>query len=107
MKESDIQRLILDWLAANRIWHIRLNAGAMFGSYKGKKWAVRFGRPGQADILVIKHHGSTCHRVIWIEVKNEKGKQSAAQEAFEREVNQQGHYYILARSLEDVTALLG
>jgi hypothetical protein len=53
-KESEIQRAILDWLAAERIWHIRLNTGAMAGSHKGKKWFVRFGRPGMADILAVK-----------------------------------------------------
>jgi hypothetical protein len=53
-KESDIQRAILDWLAAERIWHIRLNTGAMAGSHKGKRWFVRFGRPGLADILAVK-----------------------------------------------------
>lgn len=120
MKEKDLQRLVLDWLSAHRIWHIRLNTGAMSGSHKGKKWFVKFGKPGMADILV--HMWKPCSRVcpgsgvfscgrdyywkepltIWIELKAKRGVQSPAQKEFQQEVEAHGMKYILARSLEDV-----
>lgn len=125
VKESDIQRLILDWLAAERIWHIRLNTGAMAGSHKGKKWFVRFGRPGMADILAVKSYRATwvlpvqvmavssmtvgdCFPIpaYWIEVKGPKGTQSDEQKRFQKEVSEQGMTYILARDLNDVIAKL-
>jgi hypothetical protein len=116
-KERDIQRLILDWLAANRIWHVRLNTGAMFGIHKGKRWAVRFGKPGMADIVAVhlmpvKYQCSCTKmvgeemRMVWIEVKTPKGVQSDDQKRFQQEVEGQGMTYVLARSLEDVQEVL-
>jgi hypothetical protein len=111
-RERDIQKLILDWLAAKRIWHIRLNTGAMGGSHNGKRWFVRFGKPGMADILAVaelynEYALLEVPTVVWIEVKAEKGKQSPDQKRFQEEVEREGMTYILARSLEDVTEVLG
>jgi hypothetical protein len=113
-RERDIQKLILDWLAAKKIWHIRLNTGAMGGSHNGKRWFVRFGKPGMADILAVTSVVETVDDytmfpkpvVAWIEVKAEKGKQSDDQKRFQEEVEREGMTYILARSLEDVTEIL-
>lgn len=101
--EAQTQRLILDWLVARKIWHMRINTGAMSGSHKGKSWFVKFAKPGTADILAS---WADAH-FYWIEVKSPAGKLSEAQEAFREEVEAQGHIYILARSLEDVTEVLG
>jgi hypothetical protein len=49
------------------------------------------------------------HRIplmVWIEVKGTKGVQSPEQKAFEKEVKKSHMKYILARPLEDVTAVL-
>lgn len=106
MKESDIQKGILDLLAAERVFHVRMNSGAMFGEHKGKKWAVRFGEKGMADILVIPKVGSWTIPALWIEVKNEKGKQPDDQKAFQARVEEEGHRYLLARSIDDVLACI-
>src|SRR5690348_12228433 len=104
-----MQLAILDWLAAERIWHIRLNTGAMAGSHKGKKWFVRFGRPGMADILAIKYiktaYGDS-HHVNWLECKTPNGRLSPAQREFCREVSEQGHNYYILRSLDEAIAIL-
>jgi hypothetical protein len=116
-KEADVQRLIIDWLAAKRIWHMRLNTGAMTGVHKGKKWFVRFGKPGMADILVVTRVNQIaqvgmetfiCAKtpVYWIEVKGPDGKQTDDQVRFEFEVGKAGMGYILARSLEDVQKVI-
>ena len=98
-KESEIQKAILDYLALKKIWHMRLNTGAMSGSHKGKRWFVKFGKPGMADILAtIVVNGIL--RVYWIEVKRPGGKQSAAQLEFQAEVYEQGHNYLVVESLE-------
>jgi hypothetical protein len=111
IKEKDLQRLVLDWLSAQRIWHIRLNTGAMSGSHKGKRWFVKFGKPGMADILAYPR-GPQYRRweevPTWIELKATKGKQSVEQLAFQDEVQEAGMSYVLARSLEEVqNALIG
>lgn len=114
-RERDIQRLILDWLAAQKIWHIRLNTGAMSGAHKGKRWFVRFGKPGMADILIVgscpvsiagENRIRYWSQVAWVEVKAPKGVQSEDQKAFQKEVEAAGMTYILARSLEDVSDAL-
>lgn len=108
MKESEVLRQITDYLTAKGILWFRMNSGAMFGSHKGKNWAVRFGTRGMADILAFV--GSSFQTPnfqipVWIEVKNEKGKMSEYQTFFKELVESRGHFYVLARSVDDVMAL--
>lgn len=105
VKERELQRLVLDWLSAKKIWHIRHNTGAMGGTHKGKRWFVRFGKPGMADII-IAYRVREEFRTAWVELKAAKGVQSDAQKEFQKEVEQNGMQYILARSLEDLQAVL-
>lgn len=98
MKESEIQKQITGWLAVNSVWCLRMNVGSMSGSHAGKKWFVRFGEAGQADLLAFPYG---CHPV-WIEIKQEKGKQSGLQKSFEAKVREEGHYYFLVRSLDEL-----
>lgn len=118
MKERDVQKLILGWLQAKRIFAIRMNVGAVRAEYQGTKRFVRFGVAGQADILAfpwISHlQGNGPHLInareiwpVWIEVKGEKGRQSELQKSFQAQVEAEGHRYVLARSLDDVIAVLG
>jgi hypothetical protein len=68
MKENELQRLIIDWLNAKKIWNFRYNVGAMKGSHKGKSWFVRFGKPGVADYwcggIAAKRTGSKLRRAL-------------------------------------------
>lgn len=105
--EAQIQVSILEYLAVRHIWAMRINTGAMFGQHNGKNWAVRFAKPGTADILCTFFAGGAAFPVVgWIEVKAPDGKQSEAQIAFQEEVEAQGHKYILARSIEDVAGFV-
>lgn len=102
--EAAIQRLIIDWLSVERIWHRRMNSGAtVIPSARGNRF-IRYGSVGMADILATFQHKGRLS-VVWIEVKAPKGVQSEAQAMFEEEVQEQGHVYLLARSLDDVTQL--
>jgi hypothetical protein len=101
VKESDILKQILDYLTVEKIWHLRINTGAMFGRHKGKSWAVRFAKPGTADILCTVEDQQGI-LILWIECKRPKEKQSADQLAFEQEVLNAGHGYLLADSYEKV-----
>lgn len=102
VKESDIQKIIMDWLALHRIFHYRNNAGAMSGTHKGKSWFVKFGKVGMPDIVCVIEG-----RYVGIEVKGPKGEQSRTQTEFQVELTRAGGLYILARSLEDVTKVFG
>jgi hypothetical protein len=64
LRESDILKQITDGLTAHRIWWMRCNSGGMFGSHNGKRWAVKFGRKGMADLLAIRREFSPQCRSI-------------------------------------------
>ena len=101
--ESEIQRQILDWLKIKDIYAWRNNTGAMSGSHKGKRWFVRFGCAGMSDILGLLNTG----KFLAIEVKRPGGKLTPAQEGYLAAIRARQGVAIVARSLEDVTAILG
>lgn len=63
--ESEIQKACIDWLntiPGVKVW--RQNTGGMSGEHNGKKWYMKFGQKGQADITGI------CNGIrVEIEVK--------------------------------------
>lgn len=95
--EHEIQNAIVRWVALNpdhlRVW--RQNAGvADFGRHR-----VRFGVKGWADLgAIIAPYG----RVLQIEVKADKGRQSQEQKFWQEMIENHGGVYILARCVEDV-----
>lgn len=97
LREADILRTILDYLRVHRIFHFRLNTGAM----KIDKRYVTFGKVGAPDIFVV--HRGQC---LGIEVKGPKGKQSQAQWEFAERLTVAGGLYVVARCIEDVDAKL-
>lgn len=94
MKESDVQRQILDYLALKRIFHYRNNSGA-FKRDDGHFY--RFGATGSPDIICVVNG-----QYVGIEVKAANGKQSDHQKEFQKSLDAAGGKYILAYSLEDV-----
>lgn len=110
--ESATQKAVLDFLAAKRIWHVRMNTGAMQAEHNGKKRFLRFGRPGMADIQATRQlaecdYPHSHQRIIWMEIKSPTGKQSKAQKEFQREVEAEGHTYLLIRSIDQVMQFFG
>lgn len=101
--EAYVQSSILDYLAARHVIAFRMNSGAV----KMASGFVRFGVKGMADIVAF---GSTrmprVPRVIWIECKADKGRQTPEQKSFEAQVREAGHTYIVARSIDDVAVWL-
>lgn len=53
---------------------------------------------GVPDLAVLMDGG----RILWVEVKTEKGRQSAEQIAVESRLQSLGHRYIVARNVDDV-----
>ena len=65
-READIQRAVMDYLAARGFRVFRRNTGAVRSTYKGKARFIRFSQPGQAD-LYGWHIGTGRH--IEVEIK--------------------------------------
>jgi hypothetical protein len=106
-RESGVLRACLDVLAAEKIWHRRWNTGAV----KDGKRFFRFGRKGDADILAIRRYfdqGAWRELLepVWIETKATRGKQTADQREFQREVEAEGHTYLLVRDAAELQAWL-
>jgi hypothetical protein len=97
MKESDLQKQILDYLDLKRIFHYRNNSGAFVDS---QKHFYRFGVLGSPNIICV-----IAGQHLGIEVKAPKGKQSDHQKEFQKNLGAAGGRYILARSLDDVIIL--
>ena len=107
--EGYVKAAIMEYLAAKRIFAVRMNSGMQIGTHKGKNWAIRMNAPGTADILALPIccvYGVRHSVPLWIECKAAKGKQSEVQKSFQAQVEAEGHFYILARSIEDVEAAL-
>jgi hypothetical protein len=104
--EALTQSLICDYLTAKRVWWMRMNTGATLAEHNGKTRMIRYGRKGCADLLAIMPARHVkAHHTIWIETKH-RTKQSEYQKAFQEEVEGEGHFYIVARTLEDVMAVI-
>ena len=87
MKEREIRKQIQDYLRWTG-WFVYYNLAGL-GSY-----------PGLSDLVAVKNG-----RVVHIEVKTPKGRQSDWQKRFQRDLEAAGGEYILARSVADVEHL--
>lgn len=104
--ESELLKIVMNYLAAERIFAIRMNTGAI----KLEKRFIRFGVPGMADVLAFPWYQGVCkceaiHRQIhplWLELKAKKNKQSDLQVSFQAQVQAEGHRYFVIRSLDDL-----
>jgi hypothetical protein len=90
VKESDIQRQILDYLAIKGVFAYRNNSGAL-------RRFFRAGVLGGPDVVC-----GIDGRYIGIEVKAPKGKQSDHQKEFQKNLEAAGGKYVLAYSLDDI-----
>jgi hypothetical protein len=98
--EREIQTSILHLLAAERIFAIRLNTMAL--TDRGRVIRSHSGGAGVADIIAFPFCFKGTPSILWIEVKSETGKQSPEQKNFQQHVEEQQHFYLLARSPEDI-----
>ena len=106
--EAEVQRAVLDLLAYERIWAMRINTAAqVLQDDKGNRRFVRSHSAGKgtADVQALVPAGR-LFMVIWIECKNSIGRQSPEQISFQQDVERRGHRYIIARSVDDVLKAL-
>jgi hypothetical protein len=103
--ESDLVTAILQYLHLRGVVAWRNNAaGVKRTDRKGREFYVFRGRRGVTDILGIMPDGTG--RLLAIEAKTLTGKLSEEQRAFLDDVNRAGGVACVARSLDDVAAML-
>ncbi len=104
--EGYIKFAIMEYLAARKIFFLRVNSGAILGAREGRTWCVRLAPVGTPDILVLLPKLDGRQRVIetipvWIETKAGKNVQTPSQIEFQRDVESRGHAYIVAHSIDE------
>jgi hypothetical protein len=102
-EEGDIQKRILQYLVARGLNPRRYN-NRIYGQTRGLHIPIRLAN-GKADNGHPDIGVRTRHARIWIECKTPSGAQSDAQKAWQREVEELGEIYVVARSLDDVRVL--
>jgi len=106
LKEHQIQNAILDLLAAEHLFAMRINtSGHVIREANGQRRFLRShsGGAGVADIVVfIPLHGGAYTSVLWVEVKRPGEKQTPEQASFEERVLAENHYYLVAHSSDEV-----
>lgn len=109
MRESHIVSAIKSWLQIyenqGKLVFIRNNSGATVTHEQGRKprfWKA--GKPGSSDFLIFICGGRTLH----VECKNDTdgGRQSFAQQEYQRKIEDLGHPYYIVRSLDDMEKIL-
>jgi hypothetical protein len=109
--EGYVKHAIQEYLAAERIFYLRSNAGSQIitNPDTGKRRMLQMAPAGTADILALPWmlvQGMNLFVPLWIETKAPGKKQSPVQKTFERERIADGHAYIVAWSVEDVAEWL-
>lgn len=115
--EGAVLHSILDYLLIKKILCFRMQTGAHVASYGGRTRMIRYGTPGMADVLAFPVESISFNpgdemadfsRVVpfWVEVKSAVGRQSPDQVAFQKIVEDSGHWYLTARSIDDVENFL-
>lgn len=101
VRESDIQRSILDYLQLRKFIAFKYNS-TQYGIRDGKSFAFKSGNVGVSDILACSPSG----KFVAIEVKKPGGKPSDAQVAFINQVSKQGGIAAICYSLDEAISLI-
>lgn len=98
MKETEIVRACLEYLAVKKIFAWRQNQGVIpTGSGQFRRFA---GLRGVSDILGVLPGGT----ILCVEVKSEKGRESEYQEEFQKKVSDLGGVACVVRSVDELEA---
>ena len=98
--ERDIQYTILQYLKAKKIFSYKNSTAGIYKKATGSY--IPSQSVGSPDIIAV-----IDGVYVGIEVKGPKGKQSADQKQFQKDLEKAGGLYILARSVEDVDKGIG
>ena len=121
MREAELKTAVSDYLEYGTNqgkWYAdRLNSGEVIVVAGQSRRRVKLCREGTADFMILRAVHSdpkpraiipkidSC-RVIFIELKGDKGKTSPAQNAFKLLVEMQGAKYEEVRSIEELEIIL-
>ena len=101
MKECDIQRECVEWFR-NTYKDYLIFSVPNEGCYRRKKYFENLGMlSGVSDLIVV-----LPQKVIFVELKSEKGYQRPEQKSFQSKVESLQQSYYLCRTLEDFQSII-
>ena len=112
LREKDLKKAVWDYLEYGMNqgkWYFdRLNSGEFIEVRGGSRRRVKGCREGTSDFFVLTKTQSQSRipRIIFIEVKSEKGRMRSEQWAFAKLVAEQLAEYYVVRSIEELEAVL-
>lgn len=103
VKEKDVLKACIEYLALKGFKCIRNNTGAFVGQYTNKKGKTktrfhRYGQRGSSDIIACSPKGM----FYAIECKSDTGEPSDKQLEFLQSIKDRNGYAIVARSVDDL-----
>lgn len=110
--EAALLVAVKDLLTAERVWFCRMNTGSIIVGEGQSRRCFTSGRKGMADVLALPRikldggWGYSNVMPVWLELKSPKGVQSLAQKEFQREVEAEGHTYLLIRDVRQLQTWL-
>jgi len=112
LTEAELKRQIEDYLTyqmnSGKLYFDRLNSGEFIEVRGQSRRRIRGCREGTADFFILTKFqcGLWIPRIIFIEVKSERGKLRPEQGAFKKLVGEQLAEYIVVRNLAELEAVL-
>ena len=111
LTEAQLKRQIGDYLEygmnQGNWYYDRLNSGEIVAIFGQSRRRITLCREGTADFYIIRKLNEKPLRIIFLELKSDKGKTSPAQNAFKKLVEIQGAEYAVIRSTEKLEEILG
>ncbi|MCZ2414408.1 MAG: hypothetical protein LC136_09170 [Burkholderiales bacterium] len=101
--ETALVRQCLEVLRLYRVTAWRMNVGAVKATYAGRDRFVRFGVPGMSDIIGLMRPSG---RLVAIECKVGRRRETPEQAAFQRDVRQAGGLAWTIRSVDELVERL-
>ena len=97
-EESEIQKSCVRWFRATypRYLCFSVPNGGRRSALEGAILKGEGALAGVSDLIIVAYNA-----VLFIEIKNEKGKQSESQKRFQKQVEALGHEYKVCRSRQE------
>lgn len=98
--ESLIQQAIHEYLTVKHIFHFSVPNGMLLGGHNNFALMQMLKREGLmngvSDLIIV-----TKEKILFVEIKTEKGKQSDTQVEFQKNIESLGYTYLIWRSIDD------
>jgi len=102
-EEGHLKTAVLDLLAADKIYALRVNSGdLLLTAPNGKKRLVKLAPKGTADVLAIVPNEEHTFMPLWLETKSKRGTLTPEQESFRNEVEARGHAYLVVTDTDQI-----